>query len=596
MIRALLVSAATLLFVVSANAQSPQTALSLPAQVGKQMFVDKTLSGSGRMSCASCHDPANHYAPANDLSVQLGGPKLNKPGVRAVPTLTYKDYTTAYADLADNPDGVSAPGPGGGFTWDGGAGTLAEQAKIPLLSPVEMANHSVADVVAKLKKSSYAPLFVQAFGPHAFDKPALAFARAMDALQAYQLEDPSFHPYSSKYDLYSSNKVGGDLTPAEVRGFAVFQDPNRGNCAACHFSGAGVGGSVAQFTDYSFSAIGVPRNTKAIAANKDAKHFDMGICSRADHPRPDSAEFCGMFKTPTLRNVATRKSFFHNGQIRSLEEAVRFYATRDSNPERWYPTVNGKVQKFNDLPKKYHGNIDTQMPLDGRAPGSAPPMNEQDIQDLLAFLDTLTDGYVPPEPPKPAAPSAEALAPVLDRYLAVHGEICVAKYDWPIDVSARDIASRTRDSIQMPVLERQGLVSSRDGYVVYRDDQGEESVPTKRYMLTEAGERFYKAHDVTLHAPGGGDGATHHRDLCAGQLELERIVRVNAPEANAAAQHVSVAYQYRFKAEPWVTPDEVRRVFPMLDTLLQGQGKMEMQQGFHLVGEAWVADTTLEAK
>jgi len=267
---------------------------------------------------------------------------------------------------------------------------------------------------------------------------------------------------------------------------------------------------------------------------------------------------------------------------------VRFYATRDSNPERWYPTVKGKVQKFNDLPKQYHGNIDRQMPLDGRPAGSTPPMNEQDIQDLLAFLNTLTDGYVPPAPQKPAAPSAEAIAPAL---LSEHGEICVAKYDWPIDVSARDIAAHTRDSIQMPVLERQGLVSSREGYVVYRDDQGEERVPTRRYVLTEAGEGLNKAHEVTLRAPGGGDGATHHRDLCAGRLELQRIVRIDAP----AAEHASVAYQYRFKAEPWVMPDEVRRVFPMLDTLLQGQGRMEMQQGFHRDGEAWVADTTLEA-
>ena len=103
-----------------------------------------------------------------------------------------------------------------------------------------------------------------------------------------------------------------------------------------------------------------------------------------------------MFKTPTLRNVATRKVFFHNGKIKSLNEALRFYNTRDTAPELWYPKVNGVVHKFDDLPAKYRANIDTQMPLDGRARGSKPPMSDQDIADLEAFLDTLTDGYVPP--------------------------------------------------------------------------------------------------------------------------------------------------------------------------------------------------------
>jgi len=556
MIRSLML----LLLAVSGFAQA-QT-LSLPAQVGRAMFVDPSLSGSGRMSCASCHDPSNHYAPANDLRVQLGGPKLHQPGQRAVPTLTYKNYTPAYADLADNPDGVSPPGPGGGFAWDGRAGTLAEQAKIPLLSPIEMANKSPADVVAKLRKAGYAPLFRQAFGEQVFSQPREAFERAMEALQAFQMEDASFHPYTSKYDYYASNKIGGELTPAEARGFAVFQDPNRGNCAACHYSGAGVGGSVAQFTDYSFSAIGVP--------HRQGSRGDLGICDRADH-RVATPELCGMFKTPTLRNAATRKAFFHNGQIASLEEAVRFYATRDTQPERWYPVLKGKVQKFNDLPKKYHANIDTQMPLDGRAAGSAPPMNEQDIQDLLAFLNTLTDGYQPPK-------TAEAIAPALDRFLAASGEVCVARPDWPVDVSARDVAARTRNAIQLPVLERAGLVASREGYVDWRDEhEAVERVPTRRYELTEAGRQAMKP------ARGGKP------DLCAGRIEVERIVSIDGRDEGRASVH----YLYRFKAEPWVQHEEVRRVFPMLDTLLQGQGRMEMQQGFHVDGAAWVADSTV---
>lgn len=384
-----------LFFMLSiANADS----LSLPAQVGKKLFFDKNLSGSGRMSCSTCHDPNFAYGPPNNLAVQLGGANMSLSGTRAVPSLRYKDYTPPYSDLFDNPDGVSAPGPGGGFTQDGRAPTLAEQAKIPLLAPNEMANNSVADVVNKIKNSSYVNLFTQAFGSSVFNNTQMAFDNAMAALQAFQLEDVSFHPYSSKYDLYAANKIGGELTASEARGLAVFNDANKGNCFACHYGGAGVNGSVAIFTDFSYAAIGVPRNYE-IPSNKTLRglptNYDLGICSRPDHPRPDSLPFCGMFKTPTLRNVATRKVFFHNGKMKSLSDVIRFYNTRDTNPERWYPKVNGIVQKYDDLPTAYRENIDTQMPLDGRAAGSAPPMTEQEMQDLEAFLNILTDGYKP---------------------------------------------------------------------------------------------------------------------------------------------------------------------------------------------------------
>jgi cytochrome c peroxidase len=209
------------------------------------------------------------------------------------------------------------------------------------------------------------------------------------------MEDPSFHPYNSKYDLYAGNKIGGELTPEEKRGFKVYNDPDKGNCFACHYNGAGLNGSVRMFTDYTYAAIGVPRNGD-IPANGNPKYYDLGICGRPDHPLPGSKQYCGMFKTPTLRNVAARKAFFHNGRMKSLNEAIRFYNTRDTHPELWYPVMNGKVQKFNDLPPGYRDNIDAQKPLDGRPRGSQPAMSDQDIKDLEAFLNTLTDDYRPP--------------------------------------------------------------------------------------------------------------------------------------------------------------------------------------------------------
>jgi len=200
-----------------AHAQNvnPTTTLSVQAQAGQKLFFDTNLSGSKQMSCATCHDPNNHYAqPAtNTLAVQLGGPNLTSPGLRAVPTLTYKQYIPPYSDNAPNPDGVSSNSPGGGFTWDGRADTQAQQAAIPLLSSFEMANTSQAAVVAVVQNASYAALFQQAYGADVFSNTQAAFTDIGLALQAYQQQDPSFNAFTSKYD-YATAPISFSTTRA----------------------------------------------------------------------------------------------------------------------------------------------------------------------------------------------------------------------------------------------------------------------------------------------------------------------------------------------------------------------------------------------
>lgn len=375
--------------------------LSARAQLGRQLFFDPRLSASGRQACAGCHDPAHAYAPANALTVQPGGADLKTPGTRAVPSLMYKRYTRAYSDRYENPDAVSPPGPGGGFTWDGRADTLAAQAAIPLLAANEMGNASPAAVIEAVKRAGYADAFRAAFDARLFDDDARAFAAVGLALQAFQKEDRSFRPFSSKFDRYRNNKLGGQLSAQEQRGLALYFSPSKGNCNACHLLGAGNDGSQDITSDYSFAAIGVPRNAE-IPANADPAYYDLGLCGplRKDHqpqaPGGDSP-WCGLFKTPLLRNVATRGAFMHNGYFKSLREVLRFYATRDTQPQRWYPRdAQGRVEKFDDLPPAYRGNLDRQAPLDGRAAGGAPALSEAEIDDLLAFLGTLTDdGMLP---------------------------------------------------------------------------------------------------------------------------------------------------------------------------------------------------------
>ncbi|HEY4103967.1 MAG TPA: cytochrome c peroxidase [Polyangiaceae bacterium] len=408
----------------------PYKGASIAAQLGKKLFFDKTLSASGNMACSTCHDPNFAYGPPNGLAAQLGGPKLDQPGTRAAPSLRYKEYTPAYADLLDNPDGISAPGPGGGFTWDGRTNTLAEQAKLPLFSPLEMANAKPADVVNQVLVASYAPLFRQVFPGDAKADPDAALNAIVASLQAFQLEDSSFHPYTSKFDLHAGNKIGGAFTAAEARGIKIYSDPKKGNCFSCHYQGPGINGSSALFTDFSYEGIGVPRN-REVAANSDEKYFDLGICgpAREDHLPQEKVQnkFCGMFKTPTLRNLSKRSAFFHNGAMHSLEQVIRFYNTRDTHPEIWYPTVGGKakakpdanfptyglittqysggkLRKYDDLPAHFVANLDPQMPLDGRKVGSVPPLSEPEIKDLICFLGTLEDGYVPPATPPKSGP------------------------------------------------------------------------------------------------------------------------------------------------------------------------------------------------
>jgi cytochrome c peroxidase len=83
--------------------------------------------------------------------------------------------------------------------------------------------------------------------------------------------------------------------------------------------------------------------------------------------------------------------FFHNGVYHRLSDAVRFYALRDTQPQRIYPLdANGQAIKFNDLPAQYQGNVNTDPPF-GPQKHNKPVLSEQDIADIVAFLQTLTD-------------------------------------------------------------------------------------------------------------------------------------------------------------------------------------------------------------
>lgn len=365
----------------AALAQGDAPGLSRKARLGKAMFFDESLSGSGQMSCATCHSPQHAFGPPDALAARPGGRELTTPGTRAVPSLMYKKFTPAFGF---DEEGTAS----GGFTLDGRSDTLGLQAAIPLLAAHEMANDSPGEVVEKILKAPYAAEFRSLFGDEKLADTPAAFAFAGEALDAFQREAAEFAPFSSKFDAYL--KGTAKLSEQELRGLALFKDPQKGNCAACHTIDPLPDGTPPLFTDFTYDNVGVPRN-RDIAANADPAYYDLGLCGPDRKDLAARKELCGAFKVPTLRNVAMRQVFFHNGVFHDLAESVRFYAERDTHPEKWYK--DGIA--YNDVPEALRGSVNRDEAPYDRKKGEQPRLNESEVQDIVAYLKTLNDGWKP---------------------------------------------------------------------------------------------------------------------------------------------------------------------------------------------------------
>jgi cytochrome c peroxidase len=367
---------------------------SVPAltALGRKAFMDPALSASGKTSCQTCHEPTRAYGPPGDSAVASAGPDGRASGIRAVPSLTYMQTVPSFTEHFSDDDGDDSidQGPAGGRMWDGRAASAHEQALLPLLSPFEMANSTASAVVGKLRTGTYAEGFRAAFGPHVLDHTDMALNALLLSLEVFQQSAPDFYPYTSKYDAWLRGQL--QLSAIEEHGRQLFNDVNKGNCARCHPSEIRAG-AFPQFTDFGYAAIGVPRNAE-IPANSDPQYFDLGLCGPVRRDLINQTKYCGLFRTPSLRNVALRHVYFHNGKIHNLRDAVRFYAERDTFPERWYPRgADTTIRMYDDLPSAYRSNIDTIAPF-GRGPGTGATLTAAEVDALTAFLNTLTDGFV----------------------------------------------------------------------------------------------------------------------------------------------------------------------------------------------------------
>jgi cytochrome c peroxidase len=194
----------------------------------------------------------------------------------------------------------------------------------------------------------------EAFGPGVFNNAELAFLALTVALEAYQRESQEFVPFSSKYDdtLAGRAKLGA----AEARGLVLFNDPDKGNCAACHTSARQASGVPPLFTNFAYANIRVPGSGRD---PNDPAQFDLGLCGPERTDLAARRDLCGAFKVPTLRNVATRKVFFHDGGFTRLEDAIAVHVRRDASLKP--------------------GQVGT------------PRLTPSEIGDVAAFLGALTD-------------------------------------------------------------------------------------------------------------------------------------------------------------------------------------------------------------
>ena len=333
-------------------------------RLGKAIFFDANLSTPPGQACAECHSPNQGFS----------NPDINLPVSRGVHRDRFggrNDLSAAYAGFSpplhvDEKEGTYV----GGNFWDGRADNLVEQAKGPFLNLLEMANPDAAAVVAKIRQATYAPLFLEVFGTDALKEVDRAYHLAAEAIAAYEMS-PEVNAFSSKYDLFLKKLV--TLSPAEQRGLALFEDPKKGNCAACHPSQPGADGTPPLFTDFTYDNLGVPKNPEnpfyylPREFNPDGPRWvDLGLGAVVK-----KASENGKFRVPTLRNVAHTPPFMHNGAFKNLWQVVMFYSTRDVGP--WpSPEVPETVnrEELGDL-----------------------KLTAAEIDDIVAFMLTLSDGY-----------------------------------------------------------------------------------------------------------------------------------------------------------------------------------------------------------
>lgn len=294
--------------------------------LGRMLYYDPILSRGNKVACANCHNPAFMFVDRERVSTGDAGAQ----GVRnSLTILNAAYYSTDF--------------------WDGRANSLEDQVGSPMENRIEMNQpHEIS--VRKLNAiEQYRRAFERAFGPG-----PVTIDKIRDAIASFER---TLLSGNSAFDRYEYGHDNHAMSPAAIRGLAVFRDKARGSCAVCHT----IGDSYALFTDEKFHNIG-------IGVDAEGELTDLGRFN-VTHNAADK----GAFRTPSLRDVTLTPPYMHDGSEKTLDDVVEYYeGGGNSNPY---------------LDKEIH-------PLQ---------LSARDRTDLIAFLNALTG-----EPPQNATAPVRA--------------------------------------------------------------------------------------------------------------------------------------------------------------------------------------------
>jgi hypothetical protein len=177
----------------------------------------------------------------------------------------------------------------------------------------------------------------------------------------------------------------------------------------------------------------------------------------------------------------------------------------------------------------------------------------------------------------------------INDFLTQRGHLCLGEYDWPIYVTTGDQAAHTNHSMQMPVLEKLGIVTGKDLVVQRTDESGKKiTANARQYQLTEEGQKYY------LHIPEviatATKRVTHPADFCAATLTLDKVVGWEPPMQREGKTVTSVVYTYKIEPAPWAKDPDAQRVYPVVKRVIEGAGTMQLREGVHLSSKGWVSD------
>jgi cytochrome c peroxidase len=291
--------------------------------LGRHLYYDPMLSVDGTISCASCHAPQFAFSDNHPFSEGVG----KKLGTRHSPTVINSAYSTLQF-------------------WDGRAPSLEEQAKGPMTNPVEMA-HSLEGVVKRLQADAkYPERFKQAWGTDQITIDLVA--KSITSFERTVVAGDS--PFDRFFYGHDSTAISG----AAQRGLVIFMGPKKGNCAVCHT----ISKDYALFTDNKFHNLGIGADTRG-NLNDEGRYKET----------KNDADM-GAFKTPTLRNLANRGPYMHDGSFPSVKDALAHYIAGGN----WNPHLDKEIHSLDVLTTEERSDLlEFLNALNGKLPDNVGP-------------------------------------------------------------------------------------------------------------------------------------------------------------------------------------------------------------------------------